>query len=57
MKDGHPCTEKLLPGKFYDELVLDQESQVVPIALVIFDKTRLTPAAKNFIRDLPVGAK
>ena len=51
-KDGRPCTTKLPSGSFYDELVLDQEAQVVPIAIIEFDAVKLAPIAQNFQREI-----
>jgi len=51
-KDGTPCKEKQAEGEFYDELVLDQEVQVVPVALIEFDRAAVLPMAQRFQREL-----
>jgi len=51
-RSGIPC-EKMQFTDFYDELVLDQEAQVVPFAIIEFDKAILAPYAFNFQRVVP----
>jgi len=53
-KDGNPCKQRMPTGSFYDELVLDQEAQVVPIAIIEFDPVKLAPFARNFQREIAV---
>jgi hypothetical protein len=51
-KDGNPCATRMQPGTFYDELVIGQESQVVPIFLVEFEQAKLAPLARSFQREV-----
>jgi len=51
-KDGMPCPQRQEPGTFYDELVLDQESQVVPVAIIEFSHAKLAPIARAFQREI-----
>jgi len=53
-KDGNPCQARMPLDSCYDELVLDQEAQVVPIAIVEFDPVKLAPFARDFQREIPV---
>ena len=48
--DGSPCSKVEKSGVYYDELVLDQEAQVVPVAIIEFDMDKLTPVASRFKR-------
>src|SRR5947207_1906906 len=53
-KDGKPITANTTKEEpVYDELVLDQEAQVVPYAMIEFDQNRLADAAKRFTRAIP----
>lgn len=53
-RDGQPCRQRVgAGGEFFDELVLDQEAQVVAVAIVEFDKAALAPHALAFQRTLP----
>jgi len=56
-KDGNPCTQRAAPGSHYDELVLSQEAQVVPIAIIEFSQGKLVPFALRFQREIPVQAQ
>lgn len=50
-RDGTPCTFK--GGEVFDELVLDQEAQVVPIVIIELDPDKLTNIARDFQREIP----
>jgi len=52
-KDGNPCKQREAPDSHYDELVLGQEAQVVPIAIIEFSQDKLIPFAKAFQREIP----
>jgi len=52
--DGNPCLHRMQVGSYYDELVLDQEAQVVPIAIIEFDQSKLAPIARSFQREIPM---
>lgn len=54
-RDGNPCRQRQSPGTFYDELVLDQEAQVVPVAIIEFSREKIARIAKSFQRDVPKG--
>jgi len=54
-KDGNPCVTRMPNGTSYDELVLDQEAQVVPIAIIEFDPVKLDPLARNFQREIVIN--
>jgi len=56
-KDGNPCKKREAPGSHYDELVLGQEAQVVPIAIIEFSQSKLAPFAKTFQREIPKQAQ
>jgi hypothetical protein len=49
-KDGNPC--KNPEGTFYDELVIEQEVQVVPLFLLTFDAPQLRHEATKFNREV-----
>jgi len=49
-KDGVPCSK--VQDDYYDEIILDQESQVVPFALVEFEKAGLKPLLQDFAREV-----
>jgi hypothetical protein len=51
-REGNPCTKHVQDGKFYDELVLEQESQVVPIYIFTFDRKQLAEASQKFSREI-----
>jgi hypothetical protein len=51
-KDGKPCKRKLQDGKFFDEVVIDQESQVIPIYLLRFNQPDLLKISVSFARDV-----
>jgi hypothetical protein len=51
-----PCKEKT-EADFYDEIVIDQEAQVVPIYLLTFDGDKLADIAVKFNRVLPTNSK
>jgi len=53
-KDGNPCKQREAPGSHFDELVLGQEAQVVPIAIIEFSQDKLIPFAKTFQREIPI---
>jgi len=53
-KDGNPCKQREAPGSYYDELVLGQEAQVVPIAIIEFTQGKLVPFAMTFQREIPI---
>jgi len=36
--DGNPCTSRLLDGQYFDELVIGQESQVVPVYVIELER-------------------
>jgi len=50
-KDGGPHQAKLAGG-FYDEIVIEQESQIVPIFMVEFDPAKVAPLALEFQREI-----
>jgi len=56
-KDGNPCKQRAAPDSHYDELVLGQEAQVVPIAIIEFSQGKLAPFAKMFQREIPKQAQ
>lgn len=41
-------------GMYYNELVIGQEAQVVPVFLVEFDQSRLIELARAFQRDIVI---
>lgn len=49
-KDGNPC-ERIMANGLYDELVLDQEAQVVPVVLVQLDQSKLIGLTAKFQRE------
>lgn len=53
LRDGNPCTHQVHQKDIYDELIVDQESQVVPILLVEFDSAKLGKMAMAFQRATP----
>jgi len=53
-KDGNPCKQREAPDSHYDELVLGQEAQVVPIAIIEFSQEKLIHIAKTFQREIPI---
>jgi len=55
-KDGTPCEKPRSAGKFFDELVINQETQVVPAYIVHFERSALTALVKEFQRDVPLPA-
>jgi len=53
-KDGAPATEKTQPTDRYDELVIGQESQVMPIFVVEIDQSKLAALLRDFQRTIEV---
>lgn len=53
LKDGNPCDHQMPQRDFFDELVVDQEAQVVPILLIEFDNAKLGRMAMAFQRVTP----
>eukprot|EP01125_Pyxidicula_operculata_P020486 TRINITY_DN7584_c0_g1_i1.p1 TRINITY_DN7584_c0_g1~~TRINITY_DN7584_c0_g1_i1.p1 ORF type:complete len:1741 (-),score=240.11 TRINITY_DN7584_c0_g1_i1:66-5117(-) len=51
-RSGSPCTQEKESGKFYDELVIPQESQIVPVFLLEIDNSNLYELSKKFQRDV-----
>lgn len=50
--DGNPCDRIFREGEvYYDELILDQEAQVVPVAIIELYTEKLMPVASKFKRD------
>ncbi len=55
-KDGSPCeTIKADGEEFYDELVLSQEAQALPFAIVEFDPIKLRSETQKFARIVATG--
>jgi len=50
-KDGMPC-KRPMRSDFWNEIVVDQESQVLPGYLVEFDSAQMLPLAKQLAREL-----
>jgi len=51
-RDGKTVTDITEDKETFDELVIAQESQVLPFAIVEFDKTKLEPLLKQYARDI-----
>jgi len=49
--DGFPCTE--IKDKCYNELVIPQENQVIPIFLLLIDISPLRALYEDFQREIP----
>jgi len=49
-KDGNPCRQRMAPRTYYDELVLSQEAQAVPVAIIEFNQASLARLASAFQR-------
>ena len=53
-KDGAPCSSPLPADQCYDELVLDQEAQVLPIMVIEMNKAVVASLAQEFQRTVAV---
>ena len=57
-RTGNPIlTASKNGGNCYNEIVIAQESQVVPFAIVEFDADKLAPLAETYEREIPTNKK
>lgn len=48
--DGNPCRAPLMEGEYYDELVIGQEAQVVPLYIVELDAAVISQLAERLFK-------
>jgi len=49
---GSP-TQKIMDKDYYDELVIDQQSQVLPVLLLTIDTSNISQLVQKFNREIP----